>query len=65
MIGTLQREYLDYLTGSMNVAELQSEIDSWLKKYHGYRPHEALNFLTPNEFAANFYSHSSTDSRVS
>lgn len=36
-----------------------------LKKYYGYRPHEALNFLTPNEFAANFYSHSSTDSRLS
>ena len=38
MIETQQRECLDYLTGPMSVAELQSEIDTWFKKYHGYRP---------------------------
>ena len=60
MIGTLQTECLDYLTGPMSVSELQAEIDSWLKKYHSYRPHESLGFLTPHEFLYNFMSHSST-----
>lgn len=65
MIGTLQRECLDYLSGPMTVEELQEEIDRWLKKYHHYRPHESLGFLTPNEFAAKFKSHSSIGSKVS
>ena len=60
MIGTLQTECLDYLIGPMSVSELQAEIDSWLKKYHSYRPHESLGFLTPHEFLNNFMSHSST-----
>lgn len=65
MIGTLQRECLDYLVGPMTVEELQEEIDRWLKKYHHYRPHEALGFLTPDEFAAKFKPHSSIGHRVS
>jgi transposase InsO family protein len=27
-------------------------VDSWLDKYHFYRPHEALGFLTPAEYCA-------------
>lgn len=65
MIGTLQRECLDYLVGPMTVEELQNEIDRWLKKYHRYRPHESLGFLTPDEFAAKFKSHSSFGDRLS
>ena len=61
MIETLQYECLDYLTGPMNVTELQEEIDRWLKKYHSYRPHESLGFLMPNEFVTKSY----TDTRVS
>ena len=49
MIGTLQTECLDYLIGPMSVSELQAEIDSWLKKYYSYRPHESLGFLTPHD----------------
>jgi putative transposase len=51
LIGTLQRECLDYHYEPMNVSELQEAVDSWLDKYHFYRPHEALNFLTPAEFS--------------
>ena len=65
MIETLQVECLDYLTGPMNVTEFQAEIDKWLKKYHGYRPHESLGFLTPNEFVATLNKHSSTELCVS
>ena len=65
MIETLQVECLDYLEGPMNVTEIQAEIDSWLKKYHSYRPHESLGFLTPNEFLTKFYLNSSPGVRVS
>ncbi|MBD5413460.1 MAG: transposase [Treponema sp.] len=65
MIETLQTECLDYLSGPMSVSELQGEIDRWLKKYHGYRPHESLGFLTPNEFAASFNLPSPTGPRLS
>lgn len=65
MIGTLQKECLNSLTEPMTVAEIQEEIDKWLKKYHSYRPHESLDFLTPDEFLATFYLHSSTLPRVS
>ncbi|MBR0486072.1 MAG: transposase, partial [Treponema sp.] len=65
MIETLQVECLDYLEGPMNVTEIQTEINSWLKKYHGYRPHESLGFLTPDEFLTKFYLNSSPGVRVS
>jgi transposase InsO family protein len=31
----------------VNVGELRKVVDTWLDKYHFYRPHESLNFLTP------------------
>ncbi len=65
MIGTLQRECLDYLTGPMTVTELQAEIDRWLKKYHSYRPHESLGFLTPDAFADKLKSSSTSTIGVS
>ncbi|MDR2482466.1 MAG: integrase core domain-containing protein, partial [Treponema sp.] len=52
LTGTLQRECLDYHYEPMNVGELRKVVDSWLDKYHFYRTHEALNFLTPAEFSA-------------
>jgi transposase InsO family protein len=52
LIGTLQRECLDYHYEPMNAGELREVVDSWLDKYHFYRPHEALGFLTPVEFSA-------------
>jgi transposase InsO family protein len=53
-IGTLQREYLDYNCTPLNVAELSSVVEAWLDKYHFYRPHQTLGFLTPAEFSAAF-----------
>jgi hypothetical protein len=35
----------------MNVDELREAADSWLDKYHFYRPHEVLEFLTPGVFS--------------
>jgi transposase InsO family protein len=31
---------------------LREVVDAWLDKYYFYRPHEALNFLTPAEYCA-------------
>jgi transposase InsO family protein len=52
LIGTLQRECLGYHYEPMNASELRKAVDSWLDKYHFYRPRDSLNFLTPAEFSA-------------
>ncbi|MDR2660329.1 MAG: hypothetical protein LBC27_10155, partial [Spirochaetaceae bacterium] len=41
---------LDYNYAPMNVRELSEVVDEWLYKYHFYRPHAALGFLTPAAF---------------
>ncbi|GMO62721.1 MAG: hypothetical protein Ta2A_09560 [Treponemataceae bacterium] len=51
-IGTFQRECLDYHYEPMTCGELSAVVDEWLDKYHFYRPHQSLNFLTPAEFLA-------------
>jgi putative transposase len=51
-IGTFQREFLDECYGPMTAAELQEAANKWLDKYHYYRPHEALDYMTPAEFSA-------------
>jgi hypothetical protein len=38
---------LDYHYEPLNVKKLSEITDAWLDKYHFYRPHEALGFLTP------------------
>ncbi|GMO14616.1 MAG: hypothetical protein Pg6A_00190 [Termitinemataceae bacterium] len=52
-IGTLQKECLDYYYTPLNVAELSVVVQTWVNKYHNYRPHAALGFLTPAQFHAN------------
>jgi transposase InsO family protein len=49
-IGTLERECIQWGGISIDLADQQAIIDTWLHKYHSYRPHQALNYLTPNEF---------------
>ena len=49
-IGTLERECLQWGGVALNLADQQAIINEWLIKYHNYRPHQALNYLTPNEF---------------
>lgn len=50
MIGTLERECIQWGGLALTVHEQQAEIDRWLDKYHTYRPHQALGYLTPNEY---------------
>jgi transposase InsO family protein len=52
VIGTLERECIQWGGVGFTVQEQQEVIDEWLEKYHSYRPHQALGYLTPNEYAA-------------
>lgn len=52
MIGSIERECIQWGGLVVDVADQQSVIDSWLEKYHSYRPHQALGYLTPNEYKA-------------
>jgi transposase InsO family protein len=51
-IGTLERECLQWGGVTIDQQDQQDVIDTWLNKYHTYRPHQALNYLTPSEYSA-------------
>ena len=52
-IGKYQKECLDESRGEqMSVEERQEEADRWLNDWHYYRPHQALNYMTPAEYCA-------------
>lgn len=52
-IGKYQKECLDESENRYySVKERQQEADKWLNDWHFYRPHQALNYLTPAEYCA-------------
>ena len=51
-IGTLEREFIQWGGVALDVADQQELVDVWLAKYHNYRPHQALGYLTPDEYLA-------------
>src|SRR6266496_509278 len=51
-IGTLEREFIQWGGVALDVADQQELVDTWLKKYHHYRPHQSLGYLTPAEYLA-------------
>lgn len=52
LIGKLQQECLDEYRGHYTLAEREQQVIGWLNDYHFFRPHQALNYLTPDEFCA-------------
>ena len=50
-IGSLERECLQWGGVAFDKRDQQDTINVWLKKYHSYRPHQALNYMTPAEYA--------------
>lgn len=50
LIGKLQLECLDEQRDAVTVLELQQQINRWVNDYHFFRPHQALNYQTPQEF---------------
>jgi len=59
-IGTLERECIQWGGVAIDLVDQQQIIDSWLNKYHNYRPHQSLNYLTPNEYQARLETEVST-----
>jgi transposase InsO family protein len=52
LIGKLQQECLDEYRGHYTLPEREQQIITWLNDYHFFRPHQALNYLTPSEYCA-------------
>lgn len=50
LIGKLQQECLDEYRGHCTLAEREQQVISWLNDYHFFRPHQALDYLTPSEY---------------
>jgi transposase InsO family protein len=55
-IGTLERECLQWGGVSIDTKDQQEIINQWLTKYHRYRPHQTLGYLTPDEYLATLHS---------
>ena len=51
-IGSLERECIQRGGVVTDLADQQTVIDQWLSKYHSYRPHQSLGYLTPDEYLA-------------
>lgn len=51
-IGSLEKECIQWGGVATDLADQQEIINQWLKKYHSYRPHQALGYLTPDEYQA-------------
>ena len=51
-IGSLERECLQWGGVATDLADQQLVINEWLKKYHSFRPHQSLGYLTPDEYKA-------------
>lgn len=49
-IGTLEKECIQWGGVAENKLDQQQLINQWLVKYHNYRPHQALGYLTPSEY---------------
>lgn len=51
-IGSLERECIQWGGVATDLRDQQEVINTWLKKYHSYRPHQSLGYLTPDEYLA-------------
>jgi len=49
-IGSLERECIQWGGVATDLSNQQDIINQWLDKYHNYRPHQSLGYLTPNEY---------------
>ena len=52
LIGKLQQECLDEDRSAMSLEQRKCQVASWVNDYHFFRPHQALNYQTPQEFCA-------------
>jgi transposase InsO family protein/transposase-like protein len=52
LIGKLQQECLDEDKTTKTLDERRIQVNRWLNDYHYFRPHQALNYKTPEEYCA-------------
>src|SRR5262249_39767966 len=53
---TIQREWLDFSSvGLDDIMEANKDLTKWLIKYNSVRPHQALDYKTPLEYATMQY----------
>jgi len=50
--GTVRREFWECYDGDLDLPSLQQALRNWETQYNTHRPHQALTYLTPNEFLA-------------
>lgn len=50
VIGTIEREFIQQGKLAYSVKEQQRLIDEWLDEYYNFRPHQSLDYKTPNEY---------------
>ncbi len=50
VIGKLQLECLDEDRSAMSLDERKAQVTKWVNDYHFFRPHQSLNYQTPQEF---------------
>ena len=50
VIGKLQQECLDEDRTHKTLDERKEQVCEWINDYHYYRPHQALDYLTPEEY---------------
>ena len=50
--GTVRREFWECYDGDLDLPSLQQALRDWETQYNALRPHQALKYLTPNEFLA-------------
>lgn len=56
--GTSRYEFYPFYYGQMSVGSLNLELQRYQHQYNHYRPHQALNQLTPMEYYNQHYNHS-------
>jgi|SRR5579859_1068516 len=53
---TVQQEWLDFSeVGITELLDANKDLTNWLIKYNSYRPHQALDYLTPLEYAQHHF----------
>ena len=50
------KEECIWLHNFQGVQQAQETIEKWVQFYNQLRPHQALNYLSPDEFRAQFHS---------
>jgi len=61
VIGTIERECIQQGKLAFDLEDQRQLITEWLNEYHTFRPHQALNYLTPFQFEEKLQLQTSTN----